>query len=357
MSTLTANGDDKRVESAKVHIGELNARTVVEKETESEVERVEATKELNQFIENSAEKVESDKCDTVEEDSEQGSTAEGETSSSNESEHEIEYEKLDTPCPSLLAGSPDKYEPTFEQEAKEIQNEIHEYSSTENWTENVVETTEPETIEEVRQVIKEQNIEKDDKSEDDQKIDFDDLPELDAIANSYVTANSTHNPLENTTFNFSEQNSQEAESDEDDSVATEQLLGETIDDSNIVNSSFEVDENKSLEIDESTGDAVAEVNEKAEENKKIEETVSFEQNLRFSEQIVEEPEARLPSEPCLASVCEEITDYRKILAQIRELKNIFYTFSNFILFCVIGRGFEFFVRPRGCQQLCTSSRT
>ena len=57
---MQADGDDQRVEAAKAHIVELNAQQPVEKETESEVERVEATKELNQFIENSAEKVESD---------------------------------------------------------------------------------------------------------------------------------------------------------------------------------------------------------------------------------------------------------------------------------------------------------
>jgi hypothetical protein len=100
-------------------------------------------------------------------------------------------------------------------------------------------------------------------------------------------------------------------------------LGETIDDSNIINSSFEVDENKSLEIDESRGDAVGEVNEKVDqkmnENENIEETapetVSFEQNLKFSEpilkevNILKEVEPELPSEPCFYSVCEESMDY------------------------------------------------
>jgi hypothetical protein len=219
MSTLTADGDDQRVEAkrlfetkpfheaAKSHIGEFTKK-VVEKETESEVERVQATKELNQFIENSAEKnTKSD--DTVEEEDseqtseEQGSTAEAETSSSGESKHEIEYEKLDTPCPSLMAGSPGDFEPTFEQEAKEIQNEIMSTSSTENWTEKVVEKVEPEQIEEVQQIEEQQKIDQQNTKEKTQ-IEFEDLPELDATADSYATANNITNPLENTTFNFSE---------------------------------------------------------------------------------------------------------------------------------------------------------
>merc|ERR1712066_253038 len=101
---MSPEGDNHKVQ--KIPESSVSQKVVFEKETESEVERVEATKMVNSFID---EKIDSEEKEDSEED---------ESSDTESEEQKIEYEKLDTPVPDLLTGSPEKEYVPFEQPEK-----------------------------------------------------------------------------------------------------------------------------------------------------------------------------------------------------------------------------------------------